>query len=235
MATRPNRDGTLPTGATTTTVNYYSVTVTDATGAVILPPVRSYGPRGVTPFYGFDKNGAIVENGWSKKIELYLTINNENTLLSDRVKAIDTRIADATKDGLGFVSSLEAISRPDTHSTIYALVPTILSLAGIAVAGQAGGVVGQTVGSLIKLPNDDSTKSLFKNKVYTLDYEVKKLTILRADITGEYLQYDALGTKLELPKAVRSANTDNTLLWVSLALLFFLAAFYYLKKKRRQL
>lgn len=224
---------------TTVTPNYFSVSVIDATGEMILPPVRSvnYGPRGqrTTSSMSYDKNGNLVESDWKKKIDLYLIINDASKLKSERVKAIDNRITDATKSGLSYLSSLQAVYTPDNFDAIYALVPTILSVAGLAVGGEVGGKVGASIGNLVKSeldpPNDNYKKELYKKRAYALDYEVKKLTVLRADLTGEYLQYDALGDKLGL----RSANNDNTLLWVSLVLLFFLAAFYYYKKKRKQL
>jgi hypothetical protein len=243
MATRGERygtgqnfeDGVLISNDGNTTIadnTARSLSVVDATGFLILEPVKTVAPRGSEPRYGFDKNGAVVELGWLQKKKLYLIINNSANLVSDRVKAIDTRIADLTKDALLFAASVERATAADTHDKIYAGIPAVLAIAGIAIGGKVGGTIGSVIGTFIQLPNDNATIQAFTNKYILLNYELERLKVIRAEITGEYLQLDALGTKLDLPTAVRSSSSGDTLLWVLLACLFFLAVYLYIKSKQ---
>lgn len=210
--------------------NNFTATVVDAVGVLILPPVKTFGPRGVTPIWGYDKNGAIVENGWSTKIDLYRIINNVNALKSERIKAIDQRMVSLIADAKNYLLALQNFAKTEQElKNLYAVIPTVFALAGQPSIGKAAGFIGQ-------LQKSDSYEILIQQlqkKLIHFESETKALEVLKKGLTGEYKNFDTVvNTATEKPDTdteARSSNLTNNWLWVALAVI---GIYFFIKRKK---
>lgn len=232
MAVTPRKNG----GTNEVTQNNYTSNVVDSVGVQILPPVKTYSARGLdSAKWGYDKNGNIVESGWSKKIDLYRIINDTSVAKSVRVEKIDKRvitlIADAKTYMLAYQSYADAQKEIDE---LYAMIPAIFSL-GLGQTKESSGlfsfipnVFAQGVKLLAKTQKPDDYKILMQQlhkKLISMESELKGLEVLKANLTGEYSKFDAVVSDAE-----RSANlADN---W-ALFLIGFIILYFIIKRRNR--
>lgn len=225
-------------GGQNVTIDNYSATVKDAAGALILPPVKSYGARGLeNKKWGYDSTGVIVENGWSKKIDLYRIINDTAAKVSARVEAIDTRVITLISDSKTYMAAYAAYADAQREiDELYAMIPGVFSLGFGALKGSYDptsafsvlpGVSSTAVKLLSKTEKPDDYKILMyqlQKKLIRLETELGALQVLKSNLTGEYAKFD------KLFEEERSANISDSWLFVGIAaiLLFIL---YRLKKR----
>lgn len=218
-------------GGNNETLNNYTANVVDAVGVQILPIVKTFGARGLdSAAWGYDKNGNIVEIGWSKKIDLYRTINDINKAVSARVEAIDTRVINLIADAKTYMLAAQNYATAQKEiDDLYASIPVIFSL-GLSQAGAPliPKIFAQGVNILAKSQKPENYKVLaqqLQKKLIHLESEVNALGVLKSGLTGEYANFDKV-----LENGDRSANlTNNWALWLIGLLILF-----YIIKRRKQ-
>jgi len=233
MAVTPRRNG----GGTNEVNNNYNSNVVDAVGVPILPIVKTYGARGLDSIkWGYDRNGLIVETGWSKKIDLYRIINDTSQAVSARVEAIDTRVISLVADAKTYMAAYQAYADAQKEiDELYAMIPVIFSLGLSQVNDPTAGAFSLVPGIfltgvklLAKSQKPDDYKNItqqLQKKLIHLESEVGALGILKSNLTGEYAKFDKV-----VSDAGRSANiATNVWLWIGIGLLVL---FILIKRKR---
>lgn len=210
--------------------NNYNSNVVDAAGVLILPPVKTFAPRGADiAKWGYDKNGLIVEIGWSKKIDLYRIINDVSKAVSVRVEAIDNRVINLVSDAKTYMIAAQGYAEGQKEiDDLYASIPIIFSL-GLSKAGAPliPNIFAQAVNIMAKTQKPDNYKVLaqqLQRKLIHLESEVGALGILKSSLTGEYAKFDKV-----LSDAERSANLADNWLWIGIGLLVL---FILIKRKQ---
>jgi len=213
----------------------YSASVVDAVGLPILPPIQTYSARGLdTVKWGYDKNGLIVETGWSKKIDQYRIINDIGVAVSARVEAIDKRVIALMADAKTYLLACQSYADAQKEiDELYASIPTIFSL-GLSQTKEPTGlfsiipnVFAQGVNILAKTQKPDNYKVIMQQlqkKLIYFETEVKALEVLKSNLTGEYAKFDSVVSASE-----RSANTDTNT-WVLVGVVILIV--YLILKKR---
>jgi hypothetical protein len=227
---------TRKNGGTNEVTSNYNSNVVDAVGVQILPPVKTYSARGLdSAKWGYDKNGAIVETGWSKKIDLYRIINDASAAKSERVEAIDTRVITLVSDAKTYMLAYQSYADAQKEiDELYAMIPTIFSL-GLSQTKTPTGlfaiipnVFAQGVKLLAKTQKPDDYKNLMqqlRKKLISMESELKGLEVLKSNLTGEYAKFDAV-----VSDADRSANlAENWVYW----LIGFLILYFIIKRRNR--
>jgi hypothetical protein len=215
--------------------NNYSVTVVDALGLPILPPVKTFGARGSDTYkWGYDKNGFIVERGWSAKMNIYKIINDISVATSVRVESIDKRVIALMNDAKTYMLAYQSYADAQKEiDELYAMIPVIFSL-GLGQTKEPTGlfsiipnVFAQGVNLLAKTQKPDDYKNLMQQlqkKLIYFESEVKSLEVLKSNLTGEYAKFDKV-----LADSERSANTDTNT-WVLVGVVILIV--YLIIKKR---
>lgn len=232
MAT-PRRNG----GTNANEVNNYNSTVVDAVGVQILPPIKTFGARGLdSAKWGYDAKGNIVETGWSKKIDLYRIINDTSKAVSARVEAIDTRVISLVADAKTYMAAYQAYADAQKEiDELYAMIPVVFSLGLAQTKDPTGGAFSLVPGIfltgvklLAKSQKPDDYKTInqqLQKKLIHLETEVGALGILKSNLTGEYAKFDKV-----VSDAGRSANlAENWALW----LIGFLILIILIKRRKR--
>ncbi|GAB3519488.1 hypothetical protein [Emticicia fontis] len=229
MAVLPRRNG-----SSNEVTNNYNSTVVDAMGLPILPIVKTFGARGVTPKWGYDKNGAIVEMGWSAKIDLYKKINDSTVATSIRVESIDKRVIALMSDAQTYMLAYQSYADAQKEiDELYAMIPVIFSLGLSETKAPTGlfaiipGVFAQSVKLLAKTQKPEDYKVIMqqlRKKLIYFETEVKSLQVLKSNLTGEYAKFDKVLSDNE-----RSANTDTNT-WVLVGVVILIV--YLIIKKR---
>lgn len=214
-------------------INNYNSNVVDAVGVQILPPVKTFGARGLdTAKWGYDKNGLIVENGWSAKIDLYKIINDATKPTSVRVEAIDKRVIALMTDAKTYMMAVQGYADAQKEiDDLYAMIPTIFSL-GLKQAGAPliPNIFAQAVNILAKTQKPDNYKVLMQQlqkKLIHLEAEIKGLEVLKNNLTGVYAGFDKVVNPDE-----RSAKLDTNT-WVLVAVIVVIVYLFIKKRFKR--
>lgn len=230
MAVTPRRNG----GTNEITQNNYTSNVVDSVGVQILPAIKAFGARGTSAKWGYDKNGNIVETGWSKKIDQYRIINDTSVAKSVRVETIDKRVITLVADAQTYMLAYQAYADAQKEiDELYAMIPVIFSLGLSETKEPTGlfsiipGVFAQGVKLLAKTQKPDDYKTIMqqlRKKLISLESEVKGLEVLKTNLTGEYAKFDKV-----VSEGGRSANfADNWALW----LIGFLILYFIIKRRK---
>ncbi|MFD2521367.1 hypothetical protein [Emticicia soli] len=217
--------------------NNYNANVVDAVGVPILPIVKTFSARGLDSIkWGYDRNGLIVETGWSAKIDLYRTINDTSQPVSARVQAIDTRVITLVSDAKTYMAAYQAYADAQKEiDELYAMIPHIFSLGLSQASDKTAGAFSLVPGIfltgvklLAKSQKPDDYKVIMQQlqkKLIHLESEVGALGILKSSLTGEYAKFDKV-----VSDAGRSANiATNNWLWIGIGLLVL---FILIKRKQ---
>lgn len=228
--------GSIPTSVITErgigSEKYYTNSIKDAAGEIIYSPERSYGPRGQRPWYYKDRNGVLLPDNWTRKIDHYLIINSE---LPEAEKgfAVDERLADITYEAHRWLNLLLAATGDQKEFNLI-----------IKTAGTIAGMLNKTFGAIVSGATYIFTSG--EREAMKGDISALKQTIARLEREAKYLQvlkeksaYNQLNKylKSEENPAVsmgRSADTSGTTqnwLWYGLAIIIFLIVIKRLKRK----